>query len=241
MRIFLYKIKLLDPLFYAREGLSESFTPPYLHATAVNLAAKSALNLDPRDQPLLVSDENGGRNTPRYHNSLVSIDFYFTPARLITPLRYQPEITKGETDGFLVMTGRSDQGKPLKAGTLNYLPPESEFEGYLITKKDYTWPRIMRLGTFRGKVKLILKQLDRMRAVKEKQTLSHPVDPLVTSVKRGIMINIFPYPIVDNVQSDHAIAGYLEQKRFPDIVAFPDEWELPTSEILQTGKKAVIV
>lgn len=242
MRVYLYRIRLLDPLFYAREGLTGAFTPPYLHATAINLAVKAALNLDPQDQPLLITDEEGeGRNTPRYCNSLVSTEFYFTPARLTTLLKYQPEITKGESDGFLVPTGRPDQGKPFKVGILNYLPPESEFQGYLIEKRGYNWPKLVRLGTFRGKAQLVLKALNRTEPARQKQTISHPVDPLVTSVKRGIMINMFPYPIVDNAQSEHAVVSYQEGKKFPEIIGFPDEWDLPNSEKIKVGKKPVII
>ena len=96
IRIFRYGITLLDALFYSREGLSGAITPKYLHATAVNHAAAYALGINPENQPYIISENNGGRNVPRYENSLICGDFYFTPARPKGTITYQPEIAKGE-------------------------------------------------------------------------------------------------------------------------------------------------
>lgn len=237
MKVYLYEIKLLDPLFYSREGLSAAFTVPYLHATSVNLAVKSAINLDPAEQPLLISDENGGRNTPRYSNSLVSEDFYFTPARLATPLKYFPEVTKGENDGYIFRTG---MGELFQAGTLNYIPPESIFRGYLIEIKRYKWPNIIRLGSFRGKVFLSLKELEIINSVKEPATVNHPVDPLVSSIQRGIIINIFPYPLIENAKTSYAIIAK-EIKDSHHVIAFPEKWQLPEIKFVKGGKKAIMI
>ncbi|MEA3431651.1 MAG: hypothetical protein U9R01_03075 [candidate division WOR-3 bacterium] len=237
LKLYLYKIKLVDPLFYAREGLSGAFTPPYLHGTAVNLAVKSALNFDPEDQPLLVSDHNGGRNIPRYSNSLVSDNFYFTPARLVTPLNYFPAITKGENDGYIFKTG---MGELFQAGMLNYISPEAVFEGYLIEKKAYSWPYLIRLGSFRGKASFTLFELEMMRSLHELTTVNHPIDPLVTSVKRGITINMFPYPLVENAQTYHTMLTKRNDGS-KHVIAFPDKWDLPYLEKIRGGKKATIV
>jgi len=237
VKIYLYRITLFDPLFYAREGLSAAFTPPYLHATAVNLAVKAALNLDPEDQPLLVCDDNGVRNNPRYSSSLVSDDFYFTPARLVTPLKYFPEITKGENDGYIFRTG---MGELFQACTLNYIPPEAIFEGFLIEKKVYEWPCLIRLGSFRGKASLALSNLEVIKSFSEMVTVSHPTDPLVTSINRGVIINMFPYPLIENVRTSHAVLTRAHSG-FKHIVAFPDKWELPQVKIIRGGKKASIV
>jgi len=235
-KIYLYRIKLLEPLFHSQEGLSASFTPPYLHATAVNFAVKNVLNIHPQEQPYLIRDENGiSKNNPRYKNSLVSNDFYFTPARLTTPLKYFPEITKGENDGFIFTTKPAE---PLQAGTLNYIPPESIFEGFLIEKKSYNWPKIIRLGSFRSKAILELIELE-IITTNFNIVVSHPVDPLVTNIKRGIAIMMFPYPIIENPECSNCVIAKSNGR--PYRIAFPDEWEIPDIFHIKEGKDTIIL
>jgi CRISPR type I-D-associated protein Csc1 len=236
-KIYLYQIKLIDPLFYSREGLSASFTPPYLHATAVNFAVKNALNIDPQEQPYLICDENNiSKDNPRYKNSLISNDFYFTPARLITPLKYFSEITKGENDGFIFTT---KQGELLQAGTLNYISPESIFEGFLLERRSYKWPKIIRLGSFRGKAILKLIELEVVSISTSNMIVSHPVDPLVTNVKKGIVILMFPYPIIENAECTGVIIAKLNTFRYK--IAFPQEWEIPSINYIKVSKDTIIL
>lgn len=238
MKVFAYSIYLLDPLFYAREGLSAAFTPPYLHATAINFAVNAALRINPEGQSYIIGEHNGGRNTPRYKNSLASNKFYFTPARLVSPLKYFPEWTKGENDGF---TAQTKMGEVLKAEILNYLPPETEFKGFLISNEEIVFPDLIRLGTFRGKARLYLEKLEIVRALEKERTASHPIDPLISKVFRGIMINMFPYPIVENATIKHGMEVRSRKERFAKIVALPDEWGKPTVEIVKSGSKSIIV
>lgn len=250
MQAYKYTITLQDHLFYAREGLCAAYTPLYLHATAVNLAVCAALNISPEGQPLVVNDENGGRNTPRYRNSLISEEFYFTPARLDGACQYRPEITKGENDGFTVVTSPNlsqagfmgkGAGELFRAETLNFLPPETKFEGFLIIRDEEsgtapTFPPqfLIRLGTFRGKARLKLEDLRTVRQlndprINDPRTASHPVDPLVSSVRRGVAINMFPYPIVENSIVSHGLWCLQSGSGLERIVALPDHWQWPVS------------
>lgn len=238
MKVFVYSIYLLDPLFYAREGLSAAFTPPYLHATAINFAVNAALGIYPEGQPYVVSDHNGGRNIPRYKNSLSSDKFYFTPAKLTSPLKYFPEWTKGENDGFAAQT---KMGEVLKAEILNYLPPETEFKGFLLSKEDIAFPDLIRLGTFRGKARLFVEEQEIVRALEKEQTASHPVDPLLSEVFRGIMINMFPYPIIENATVKHGLEVRNRKEPLMKVVAFPDEWQTPIIEKVRGGEESLIV
>jgi len=236
-KIYLYRIKLFDFLFYSREGLSAAFTPPYLHATTVNLAVKNAVNIDPQQQPYLVKDESGlSKNNPRYKNSLVSNDFYFTPARLTTPLKYFPEITKGENDGFIFKT---KPGESLQASTLNYISPESVFEGFLLERNAHKWPKIIRLGSFRSKAILELIELEIIKTYNFNIVVSHPVDPLITRVKRGIAIMMFPYPIIENAECLRGVITKLNGQIYK--IAFPDEWEFPDVVHIKGGKNTIIL
>lgn len=238
LKIYLYRVKLLDPLFYAKEGLSGAFTSPYLHATAVNLAIKCLLNTNPEAQPFLIWGSQGERNVPKYSNSLVSEDFYFTPSRLVSPLKYFPEVTKGENDGYIFKTG---MGELFQAGILNYISPEAEFEGYLIEKKEYEWPSIIRLGSFRGKALLSIFELEIIKSLDGLTSVSHPVDPLVTPIKRGVLISIFPYPIVENAQSSHVILAKEKIRNKQHIISFPDKWSLPQIEKIRNNKEPIII
>ncbi|MCK4730359.1 MAG: type I-D CRISPR-associated protein Cas5/Csc1 [Candidatus Aenigmarchaeota archaeon] len=204
MIIFKYTIKLLDPLFYSREGLAGAITPKYLHATAINHAVVYALGKE-INQPYIISEENGGRNTPRYKNSFIKdLGFYLTPARIKGNVNYISETVKGDSDGFLVRGYGSSTGKAevLKSSQLFSIAPETEFEGYIIVdneEKKIEKQLIIRLGSFRGKAKLRINE----KGYEPKKTVdiclvNHPVDPLVSNVMRGVMINMFPYPVIEN-------------------------------------------
>jgi len=243
MKVFSFSIYLLDPLFYAREGLSAAFTPPYLHATAINLAVTAVIpleitGLDPQHQSYVIGEHNGGRNTPRYKNSLVSKKFYFTPARLVSPLRYFPEWTKGENDGFAFKIG---QGEVFKADILNYLPPETEFRGFLISQADIVFPDLIRLGTFRGKARLQVEELQIVGVLEKAMTASHPVDPLISKVFRGTMVNMFPYPIVENATIARGIVAKSQSEMSMVVIALPDDWEVPIIEKVKNGGQTLIV
>lgn len=257
MQAYKYTITLLDHLFYAREGLSAAYTPPYLHATAVNLAVCAALNISPEGQPLVVSDENGGRNIPRYKNSLVSEEFYFTPARMDGACQYKPEVTKGENDGFTVVISPNlaqsgfrgkGAGELFRAETLNYLPPETRFVGFLIIRDEelnkiagFPDQFLIRLGTFRGKARVKLDALRTVRPLKDQGTASHPVDPLVSSVRRGVAVNMFPYPVVENSIVGHGLWCLQSGSGIEQIVALPDGWEWPVASRLKATTPITII
>jgi CRISPR type I-D-associated protein Csc1 len=219
MKIFRYTITLIDPLFYSQEGLSGAVTPIYLHATTLNHAVAYALGKGEK-QPYLITEDNGGRNTPRYKDSLISEDFYFTPARLQENPKYLPEIVKGELDGFVV------KGYPgaevLRASQLFSLTPELEFEGYCICKNNITIPDIIRLGSFRGKARLEVAQAKVIRKVSN-TLVEHPVDPLVSKVSRGVMINMFPYPLLENAICEYCLELQLQGEKFLKVISLPEE------------------
>lgn len=219
MKIFQYTIILIDPLFYSQEGLSGAVTPRYLHATALNHAVAYALGKG-KNQPYLIAENNGGRNTPRYENSLISQDFYFTPARLKENPKYLPEIIKGELDGFI------RKGYPgaevLRASQIFSLTPESEFEGYAICKNEVVLPEIIRLGSFRGKARLKLTAAKFIKRL-SKILIDHPVDPLTNKVSKGVMVNIFPYPLIENAICEDCLEIRTEGERFKKVISLPDE------------------
>jgi len=219
MIIFQYTIKLLDPLFYSREGLSGAVTPSYLHATAINHAVAYA-NGEGGNQPYIMAETNGGRNIPRYKNSFITRNFYFTPARIKENPSYLPEIVKGESDGFIRKV--SPGAEILRASQLFLIPPETEFKGYGYIKSGFSLTEIIRFGSFRGKAKLIIAPA-KFVGEAHKVLVDHPTDPLVCKTSRGVMINIFPYPIIENAVCDICYKIRIDNARFNTIVALPVE------------------
>lgn len=228
MIIFQYTIKLIDPLFYSREGLGGAVTPCYLHATAINHAVAYAIGKG-ESQSYFMAEDNGGRNIPRYKNSFISQDYYFTPARLKGNPRYLPEIAKGELDGFV------RKGYPgaevLRASQLFSLVPETEFEGYGYCKEAAFPPKIIRLGSFRGKAKLTATFAKFIGQV-ENMLVDHPTDPLVSKTFRGVMINMFPYPIIENAVCKTCCKIKLKNARFTNTVSLP-------LKIIETQQKEI--
>lgn len=196
MSFFRYRITLFDPLYYAREGLFGAFTPHVLHGTAVNHAMTSALGLHPERQPFVIAESNGGMDVSRYADSRASRRFYFTPAAVEGHPRDWTEITKGDTEGFLF---RVEAGEILKATQLHFLPPETQFVGLALTNDDkISFPQRIRLGSFRGVAQLEVDATESVEAIPGPAPVDHPVDPLVSRPIRGVMLNLFPYPLVQN-------------------------------------------
>jgi len=156
---------------------------------------------------------------PRYENSFISHDFYFTPARMKGNPIYIPEIVKGELDGFV------RKGYPgaeiLRASHIFSIAPESQFVGYGISK-EIELHSIIRLGSFRGKAKVEINNAKFVR-VTQNLLVNHPVDPLVSEVNRGIMVNMFPYPIIENAVCKHCIEIRIEGERFTKTICLPQE------------------
>lgn len=215
MQVYPYTIKLIDPLFYSHEALSGAFTQPYLHATAVNHAIAWAMGRSREDQSYIISESRGGRNTPRYEHSWIEHDFYFTPASIDGEMSYIVETVKGDMDyliqpgfGQVKILGKSvGRNEVLKAYRLFSIPPETLFTGYLHCDPDIvpSMPKLIRLGSFRGKAVLEIGKEEKTFGIVSNQYVNHPVDPLVSTVKRGVMIAMFPYPIVDNALAEDAI------------------------------------
>lgn len=208
MDIYPYTIKLIDPLFYSHEALSGAFTPAYLHATAVNHAVAWSMGRIREDQSYIISDQTGGRNIPRYQNSWIEPDFYFTPAAAVESIDYMVETVKGDMD-YLIQPGFGQakisgknigRNEVLKAYRIFSIPPETEFKGYLHVDPDIVEkiPSCIRLGSFRGKADLKIGNAEKILGRGSNEYVNHPVDPLISKVKRGVMISMFPYPIVES-------------------------------------------
>jgi len=232
VKAFKYQIKLLDPLFYAREGLSGAYTPPYLHSTAINFAFAFAISENSKNQPYITSEKTGGENTPRYENSIASDRFYFTPARITGNLKYQPEIAKADGDKFISLRygaikfrGKSmGKHETLKAYKLFFISSETVFEGYGIADENIAFPSIIRLGSFRGKAELNLIKEYIIKKNAENIFVEHPVDPLITNVFRGVMVNLLPYPIIDNAIVEN---GYeIKEDNINKFITFPMNFKI---------------
>ncbi len=215
MELFSYTIKLIDPLFYSQEALAGAYTPAFLHATAINHAVVWAMGRPREDQKYIISEKDGGRNIPRYQNSWIEPDFYFTPARISGDLEYLVETVKGDQDYYIqagygqakIMGVSVGRNEVLKAYRIFSFPPEKIFYGYLHAESESISqiPALIRLGSFRGKAELTVGKVEKTFGIVQNQYVNHPVDPLVSRVRRGIMINMFPYPLVENALVESVI------------------------------------
>jgi CRISPR type I-D-associated protein Csc1 len=233
MELYSYFIKLIDPIFFAREGISGAFSPPYLHATALNHALAWGIGKGREDQPYFMTEENGGKNSPRYKTSWIDENFYLTPARPMGSVAYHTEIVKGDGDkniqvgyGAAKINGVPvGKNEVLKAYRIYSIAPESEFEGYLYSNiSTDKFPSLIRLGSFRG---LAVFQIDKSYKVvgfEKKKYCDHPVDPLVNKVLRGSAVPMLPYPIVDQalVQEVWEIRKY-RQRVFVAALPFQEK------------------
>jgi len=214
MNLYSYRLKLLDPLFFAREGISGAYTPPYIHATALNHAIIWAMGKTCEDQPYVTAEANGGKNIPRYKNSLIDKTFYATPSRLKDAPTYYTETVKGDGDKNIqvgygaakINATAVGRNEVLKAYRIYSIAPESVFEGYLYTEiNPDRFPALIRLGSFRGLATFELEESHKIIANDKKKYCDHPVDPLISKVLRGTIIPMLPYPLVDQALVDDVV------------------------------------
>jgi CRISPR type I-D-associated protein Csc1 len=214
MNLYSYSLKLIDPLFFAREGISGAFTPPYIHATALNHALAWAMGKSREEQSYLMTNTNGNRNTPFYENSLIDEDFYLTPARLRGAPSYYTEIVKGDGDktiqigyGAAKINGISvGRNEVLKAYRIYSIASESVFEGYLYLNNGVAQlPKLLRLGSFRGVAVFEVSGPLKIIGKEKQKYCDHPVDPLVSKVLRGTSVSMLPYPVVDQAMLEDVL------------------------------------
>lgn len=240
---FRYRIKLLDPLFYSREGLAASHTPGILHATAVNGSVCAAIGVNAEHHPFVMSDENGGMDTPRYSNSVLTDKFYFSPADLRGDSNDWVEIVKGDNEGFKFATVA---GEILKATQLHFIAPETEFQGLGIMLQRAEFPKKIRLGSFRGMATLDIEFAKRYKPLASDRVhaVTHSVDPLVATVKRGMMNNMFPYPVVSNAACESVFEFHFERPRLGYKVerfAWPRQFADPENPKRSSEKMTAII
>ena len=79
------------------------------------------------------------------------------------------------------------------------MPPETRFTGLALAGEDVrAFPQRIRLGSFRGVAWLELDAAESVKAIAGPALADHLVDPLVSPPVRGVMVNLFPYPLVMN-------------------------------------------
>ncbi|MEM3071760.1 MAG: hypothetical protein QXG33_04250 [Candidatus Anstonellales archaeon] len=220
MRVFRYLIELQDFLFYAQEAIAGTVTPRWLHATAINYALAYAINLLPEKQPYFMFTQEG-RNVPEYTSSLIAeAGFYATPARVEGMRAIKPTtfLIKGDREGYCV---KNPPAEVLRISRVTMLPPGTCFSGFLLCRQDMAFPSSIRLGRFRSPAFLTKVEATIIKLC-ENRMVSHPVDPLVSTTRKGVLIPILPYPLVDRACVHSCLAVKVGNQEF--FVAQPDEW-----------------
>ncbi len=159
MKFYRCLLTMEDYLFFAtteRGKIAE--TGPFVHNYALTYAL-SYLWADKNNLPSRYHD----KQKPNYNKELSSVDFYLTPAKLISGqqkvIQYN---SKGES--YHISRGRS-LGYP-NWGYIKPFLPGSKFKFYVRAEKELKFPRYIRLGKFMGKAKL---QIDTPEEQKKKQ------------------------------------------------------------------------
>jgi len=262
MKIFSYFIKLIDFVFYSREGLSGAIPPLYLHSTAINGAVAAALNSVPQIQPYIsIDSKTTKRNNPLYDNSVLSHDFYFTPAKPVGAVKLTPEYVKGEQDGYTVsgyggkvvkikdtiriqdtdhfIEIRQGGYEVLKYSKLFFIAPENEFTGFCLCADQLNLPYLIRLGSFRTPAKVFYYEL-KFEKIIHREIASHPVDPLASKVCRGVSITMFPYPVVDDALCEDLIlsSDYAGRKfKIAIIDGMENELVIPAAKHIKSNQQ----
>lgn len=220
LRVFRYTIELRDFLFYAQEGITGTVTPRWLHATALNYALAYAMNLFPEKQPYFMATAEG-RNVPEYTSSLIpEAGYYATPARIENKRGMKPEVflVKGDREGYYA---RNVQAEVLRVSRVSMLPPGTRFIGFIVCREDMTFPGRLRLGRFRSPAGLHLEEADDAEFCGDR-VASHPVDPLVSGTRRGVLVPMLPYPLIDHALVGRCLATKFDNRLY--YVAWPDDW-----------------
>lgn len=219
MDVYRYYVELQDFLFYAQEAVAGTVTPRLLHATAMNYALAYVMNIVPEEQPYLMKSQ-AGRNVPAYESSLIQgAGFYATAASVdnVARVRLSTFLVKGDEEGYGYITGKG--GEVLRVSRVSMLPPGTVFKGFIISRKRHEFPSRIRLGRFRIPARLGLTRGE-VVSMREKHVVDHPVDPLVTSVKKGVLLPVLPYPLVAKAYLENCLAVKFDKDTF--YVAAPD-------------------
>jgi hypothetical protein len=175
----------------------------------------------PEEQPYLMRFPDG-RNVPMYKSSLIPrAEFYATGARLEQGerLRLATFLVKGDREGYCYKTGEG--GEVLRVGRVSMLSPETVFVGFILAKEPLQFPKRIRLGRYRSPARLSISYAGRFRYEGGK-IASHPVDPLVSRVTRGVLVPILPYPLVERGYVERCIEAEFGQRKC--TIAIPDSW-----------------
>jgi len=221
MEVYRYSVEIQDFLFYAQEAISGTVTPRWLHATAMNYALAYAMNIIPEEQPYVMRSKEG-RNVPSYESSFIQkAGFYATAASVsnIARPKLHTYLVKGDQEGYGYISGRG--GEVLRVSRVSMLPPGTIFNGFIVSEKHGEFPPRIRLGRFRIPVRLNVSRGE-VVSKNEEHIVDHPVDPLVTTVKRGVLIPMLPYPLVTKACSRNCLVVRFDEGVFH--VATPDLW-----------------
>lgn len=221
MEVYLYEIELQDFLFFAQEAVSGTVTPRWLHATAINYALAYAMNAVPDQQPYFMCT-SGGRNVPAYDSSFIpGVGFYATAARMTNSEKSKMVtfLVKGDSEGYGYVTGKG--GEVLRVSTVSMLPPGTLFRGFILGEGPQKFPQKIRLGRFRSPARLVIHKGEIQKECR-RELVDHPVDPLVSKTKRGVLVPLLPYPLVDKACVERCLC--VEFKEVTFCIAIPDKW-----------------
>ncbi len=219
MYIYQCDLEMDDYLFYATtERGKVAETGPYVHNYALTYALsvlwEDKTNLPPRFQ---------AKQQPSYKEELADLDFYLTPAQLLSG---QQKIIQYNTinEGYNLSKGRN-LGYP-NWGYIKPFVPGSKFRFYALSNKELDFPRYIRLGKFMGKARLKASQAEQVTEKSGEfkvESLLNWKDLQETPQVFDILPQTLPTQLIEN--ACYKAGDYYQAKLPAGKINFPQEMD----------------
>lgn len=210
MHIYRLHLTLQDPLYFATRELGRLYvTERYLHNYALSYALEFVQN-----------SYHDAEHVPHYQGDLEPLNgqgIYVTPARPIES-DYVTHTYKWANLHYHVEMEQQDKNMPT-FGRIRELAPESSFEVFLLAKKAISIPSWIRLGKWRSKLKVEIKELAEAKHNQAQEFICfHPLNPLDVMFTNQVLsydtVNMPPVSLIRNVRM---VGEYYSFDELPDL------------------------
>ncbi|NJM99684.1 MAG: type I-D CRISPR-associated protein Cas5/Csc1 [Phormidesmis sp. RL_2_1] len=224
VKIYRCQLELHDSLYFATRELGRLYeTEPIIH----NYALSYVLGLvDSEKFATTVEDEAYsyryfcGEQIPRYQEQLTPLNrqgIYVTPARAVQHTSVL-NTWKYADNRYHVEMQPTERNIP-SFGRTKEISAESVFEFLVVSEKEITFSRWVRIGKWASKAELTVQTLEKIKHNAEKPFVcSHPLNPLDVMFTNQVLsydtINMPPVSLIHNVSMKGA---YYTTAEMPEL------------------------
>ncbi|MBE9198022.1 MULTISPECIES: type I-D CRISPR-associated protein Cas5/Csc1 [unclassified Nodularia (in: cyanobacteria)] len=206
--IYRCQLELHDSLYFATREIGRLYeTEPIIH----NYALCYALGLvDSEIYSTTVAEEHSYRyfcpeQVPKYEEHLTPLnaqEIYITPARSIKHSAIL-NTWKYANNNYHVEMEKTQKNIP-SFGRAKEIAPESQFEFFVISKKQIKLPKWIRLGKWMSKAEVTVAELPKSKSFSGVFTCKYPLNPLDVMFTHQVIsydvVNMPPVSLIQNVQ-----------------------------------------